>query len=62
MELTAVGKEQAEEDPVTRIECVSEEDKLEWVTAINAEVDDLVIFAKSLSREFSSSEASLNTI
>ena len=62
MELTAVGITEAEEEPGTRIECVSEEDKLEWVTAINAEVDDLVIFAQRLSREFSSSEASLITI
>ena len=62
MQLTKVGIKEADDEKVTRIECDSEEDNVEWVTAINAEVKDLVIFAKRLSREFSSSEASLLTI
>ena len=62
LELTAVGMKEAEDEPVTRIECGSEEEKIDWVSAINNEVRDLKFFAKRLSREFSLSEASLVTI
>ena len=59
---TAVGMKEAEDEPVTRIECASEEEKIEWVSAINVEVKDLKFFAKRLSQEFSSSLTSLITI
>ena len=62
LERTAVGMKKAEDEPVTRIECGSEEEKMEWVSAINDEVKDLKFFANRLSREFSSSEASLITV
>ena len=62
LERTAVGMKEAEDEPVTRIECGSEEEKIQWVRVINDEVKDLKFFAKRLSREFSSSEASLITI
>ena len=48
-----------EDEPDT---CLSEEEKIEWVTAINVEVKDLKFFAKRLSQEFSSSLTSLITI
>ena len=62
LELTAGRMREAEDEPVTRIECGSEEEKIEWVSAINVEVKDLKVFAGRLSREFSSSKASLVTI
>ena len=62
LERTAVGMKEAEDEPVTRIECASEEEKIEWVSTINVEVKDLKFFAKRLSREFSSSESSLITV
>ena len=62
LERTAVGMKKAEDEPVARIECRSEEEKIEWVSAINDEVKDLKFFAKRLSSEFSFSEASLITV
>ena len=37
LERTAVGMKEAEDEPVTRIECLSEEEKIEWVRAINVD-------------------------
>jgi hypothetical protein len=40
----------------------SEEELIEWITAINVEVKDLKFFANRLSQEFSSSVTLLITI
>ena len=62
LERTAVGMKESEYEPVTRIKCLSEEEKIKWVSTINVEVKDLKFFAKRLSQEFSSSVTSLLTI
>ena len=59
LERTTVGMKEIENEPVTRIECESEEEKDEWVGAINVEVKELRCLAKRLSGEFSYSQASL---
>ena len=62
LERIEFGMKEAEYGPVTRIECLSEEDKDDWVTAVNTEVKDLIFFGKRLSGEFSDSKVSLITI
>ena len=61
IERTAYGMKEEEDGQVTKIECESKQEKVEWATALDTEVKDLIFFSKRLTREYSSSTVSLNT-
>ena len=59
-EISSDKRKETEDEGVTKIECESREETVEWVGAINTEVKDLVSFARRLSSsDFSASLASL---